>query len=89
MLYESIKNGVTCKAVTPSAISFVLTCIDRRALLTVLQYRQDQGSSFTEYRRLLKDEKLHTAGLNDTATLHIKMKITEKPLEKKLNTAIQ
>ena len=35
-----------------------------------------------------KDEKLHTARLNDTAIPHIKIKITEIPLEKKLNTAI-
>ena len=35
-----------------------------------------------------KDEKPYTAGLNDTAILHIKIKITEKPLEKKLNSAI-
>ena len=30
-----------------------------------------------------KDEKLHTARLNDTAIPHIKIKITEIPLEKK------
>ena len=35
-----------------------------------------------------KDEKPHTAGLDDTAIPHIKIKITEIPLEKKLNTAI-
>ena len=35
-----------------------------------------------------KDEKLHTAGLDDTAIPHIKIKITEIPLERKLNTAI-
>ena len=35
-----------------------------------------------------RDEKPHTAGLDDTAILHIKIKITEIPLEKKLNTAI-
>ena len=35
-----------------------------------------------------KDEKPYTAGLNDTAIAHIKIKITEIPLEKKLNTAI-
>ena len=33
-----------------------------------------------------KDEKPHTAGLDDTAIPHIKIKITEIPLEKKLNT---
>ena len=33
-----------------------------------------------------KDKKLHTAGVDDTAILHIKIKITEIPLEKKLNT---
>ena len=35
-----------------------------------------------------KDEKPHTAGLNDTAISHIKIQITEKTLEKKLNIAI-
>ena len=30
-----------------------------------------------------KDEKLHTAGLDDTAIPHIKIQITEIPLEKK------
>ena len=30
-----------------------------------------------------KDEKQHTAGLDDTAIPHIKIKITEIPLEKK------
>ena len=35
-----------------------------------------------------KDEKPHTAGLNDTAIPHIKIQITEKTLGKKLNIAI-
>ena len=35
-----------------------------------------------------KDEKPHTAGLDDTAIPHIKIKITEIPLENMLNTAI-
>ena len=35
-----------------------------------------------------KDQKLHTAVLNDIAIPHIKIKITEIPLEEKLNTAI-
>ena len=35
-----------------------------------------------------KDEKPHTAGLDDTAIPPIKIKITEIPLERKLNTAI-
>ena len=35
-----------------------------------------------------KDIKPHTAGQYDTAIPHIKIKITEIPLEKKLNTAI-
>ena len=34
------------------------------------------------------DEKPHTAELDDTATPHIKIKITEIPHEKKRNTAI-
>ena len=36
----------------------------------------------------MKNEKLHTAGLNDTAIPHVKIKITEISLEKKLNTEI-
>ena len=35
-----------------------------------------------------KDEKPHTSGLDDIAKPHIKIKITEIPLEKKLNTSI-
>ena len=35
-----------------------------------------------------KDEKSHTTGLDDTAILHIKIKVTEMSLRKKLNTAI-
>ena len=35
-----------------------------------------------------KDGKPHTTGLNDTAILRFKIKITEIPLEKKLNTVI-
>ena len=34
------------------------------------------------------DEKPHTAELDDTATPHVKIKITEIPYEKKRNTAI-
>ena len=33
-----------------------------------------------------KDKEPHTAGVDDSTILHIKIKITEKPLEKKLNT---
>ena len=33
-----------------------------------------------------KDKKPHTAGLDDTAIPHFKIKITELPLGKKLNT---
>ena len=35
-----------------------------------------------------RDEKPHTAGLNDTAIPHIKIQITEITLQKKLNIAI-
>ena len=35
-----------------------------------------------------KDEKTHNVGLDDTAIPHIKIKITEIPFEKKLNTTI-
>ena len=34
------------------------------------------------------DKKPHTAELDDTVILHVKIKITEIPLEKKPNTAI-
>ena len=34
------------------------------------------------------DEKPHTAELDDTATPHVKIKITETQHEKKFNTAI-
>ena len=35
-----------------------------------------------------KDEKLQNVGLDDTALPHIKIKITEIPLEKMFNTTI-
>ena len=35
-----------------------------------------------------KDEKPHTAGLDDTAIPHVKNSITEIPHERKLSTAI-
>ena len=35
-----------------------------------------------------KDNKPYTAGLNDSTIPQIKIKITETPLEEKLNTAI-
>ena len=38
--------------------------------------------------RRMKNRILYTAGLDDTAIPHIKIKITEIPLERKLNTAI-
>ena len=43
------------------------------------QYRE--GSSLPN-TVVQKDEKPHTAGLNDTAIPHIKIQITEKTLEK-------
>ena len=36
-----------------------------------------------------KDEKAHTAGLNDTAIPYFKIKITEIPLERKKNNKTQ
>ena len=49
----------------------------------------NEGSKFLKILKTVnqKDEKPHTAGLDDTAILHIKIKTTEIPLEKKLNTA--
>ena len=67
-------------------LHIVLTCI-----------RQESANKW--YRNIVKDlllpntvnqkdEKPHTAGLDDTEIPHIKIKITEIPLEKtKLNTA--
>ena len=49
------------------------------------QYREGSSLPNTVVQR---DEKPHTAGLNDTAIPHIKIQITEKTLEKKLNIAI-
>ena len=53
----------------------------------VPQYRK--GCSFTYSCNTInqKDEKLHTTGLDDTSLPYIKIKISEIPLEKKLNTA--
>ena len=56
-------------------------------VLQILTYiRQERLNE--RYRNTVnqKDEKPHTAGLDDTAIPHIKIKTTEIPLEKKLNT---
>ena len=52
------------------------------------QYPQYREGSSLPNTVVQKDEKPHTAGLNDTAIPHIKIQITEKTLEKKLNIAI-
>ena len=50
----------------------------------VPQYREGIANAVSQ-----KDEKLHTAWLDDTAKPHIKKKKnTEIPLEKKLNSTI-
>ena len=63
------------------------------ALLTVLDGRVQIKWYCNTVKDLLspnivsqKDEKPHTTGLDDTTILHIKIKITEVLLEKKLNT---
>ena len=53
----------------------------------VPQYRE--GSVLLPNTVNQKDEKPYTAGIDDTAMIpHIKIQITEIPLENKLNTAI-
>ena len=67
----------------------------------VFQILDRRGQIYGQYRNTMKDllllntvsqkdEKPHTGtlGLDDTAMPHIKIQITEIPLEKKLNTAI-
>ena len=49
----------------------------------VPQYREGIANAVSQ-----KDEKLHTAWLDDTAKPHIKKKNTEIPLEKKNNSTI-
>ena len=66
-------------------------------VLLIVLTRIRQGSANKWYRNIVKDlllpntvnqrdEKPYTAGLDDTAIPHIKIKITEIPLENKLNT---
>ena len=66
-------------------------------VLHIVLTRIRQGSANKWYRNTVKDlllpntvnqrdEKPYTAGLDDTAIPHIKIKITEIPLENKLNT---
>ena len=52
------------------------------------QYRNTVKDLLLQNTVSQKDEKPHTAGLDDTATPHIKIQITKISLEKKLNTAI-
>ena len=66
-------------------------------VLHIVLTRIRQGSANKWYRNTVKDlllpntvnqkdDKPYTAGLDDTAIPHIKIKITEIPLENKLNT---
>ena len=66
-------------------------------VLHIVLTRIRQGSANKWYRNTVKDlllpntvnqkdEKPYTAGLDNTAIPHIKIKITEIPLENKLNT---
>ena len=66
-------------------------------VLHIVLTRLRQGSANKWYRNTVKDlllpntvnqkdAKPYTAGLDDTAIPHIKIKITEIPLENKLNT---
>ena len=50
----------------------VLTCISGELKWKVLQYRV--GSTFTEYTVSQRDEKPHTAGLDDTKSLTLPLK---------------
>ena len=64
----------------------VLFCIERKAQTTVPQYTVNNHISPNTVSQ--NDEIQHTARLDDTAILHVKIKITEIPPEKKPNTAI-
>ena len=74
--------------------SFIVKCKVFQILTYIRKERPNEQYRNTVMDLLLpnivsqKDEKLHTAGLDDTAIPHIKIKITEIPLEKKLNTAL-
>ena len=74
--------------------SFTVKSKDFQILTYIRQERPNEQYRNTVKDLLLpntvtqKDEKPHTTGLDDTAIPHIKIKITEIPLEKRLNTAI-
>ena len=64
----------------------ILTCFRQESKNE--QYRNTVKDLVLSNTVTPKDEKPHTAGQDDTAIPQIKIKITEIPLEKKLNTAI-
>ena len=75
----------------------VFICLKSKVFQILTYIRQERPNE--QYRNTVKDlllpntvsqkdEKPHTAGLDDTAIPHIKIQIIEIPLEKKLNTAI-
>ena len=67
-------------------LHIVLTCIRQGS--EIEWYRNTVNDLLLPNTVKEKDQKPHTAGLDDTVVPHINIKITEIPLEKKLNTAI-
>ena len=70
----------------PVFLKKILTCFRQESENE--QYRNTVKDLLLSNTVTQKDIKPHTAGQDDTAIPHIKIKITEIPLEKKLNTAI-
>ena len=65
-------------------LHIVLTCIRQESANK--WYRSTTKDLLLQNTVNQKDAKPYTAGLDDTAILHIKIKTTKIPLEKKLNT---
>ena len=66
----------------------VLFCVLYRKENANKRYRNTLNNLISPNIVSQNDEKSHTAEPDDTAILHVKIKITEIPREKKPNTAI-
>ena len=66
----------------------VLFCVLYRKKSANKRYRNTMNDVISPNTVSQKDEKPHTTELDDTAIPHVKIKITEIPLEKKPNTVI-
>ena len=66
----------------------VLFCVLYRKESTNKRYRNTVNNLISLNTVSQTDEKTHTAELDDTAIPRVKIKITEIPHERKLNTAI-